>query len=84
VAFESKITVNGHTFPIIPDQFTLLIKECWIAVGKSLVNNPIEKITLTASNNLVSSLQLVLSFAIQCRPGAMAHRQHLWKWLNSR
>jgi hypothetical protein len=45
-AFEGNITVNGHTFPIIPDQLTLLMKEQWMAAGNSPVNNPIEKISL--------------------------------------
>ena len=45
-AFEGNITVNGRTFPIIPDQLTLLIKEHWMAAKNSPVDNPIEKISL--------------------------------------
>ena len=60
-----------------PGQLTSLIKDSWIAVKKSPVDNPIDKISV-AVQQLGNQLEIFLSFTIQGKLGAVASQQHLW------
>ena len=69
-AFEGNMTINGYTLPIIPIELASLIKERWIAAGKSQVDNPIEKIPL-AIQQLGDQLAIVplIRRPVQARGG---------------